>query len=232
MLRNPTLFTIRSVKTMVFVAVLAAFLSAAVLAAPKAEAKIKSDDQVQTAAEEYCGKGDDEVEKACRTGYREGYKGEQQQNRACDSPQYSNRAKNKCGDGYVKGKEEKTGDKQNRDSENGSFYGGLEGKYQCGQGDNAIKTKFNFGCLGDNAPAGTGAIMDLTFAIIRFLSFGVGIVLVISIIYAGIQYSSSEGNPEATQNAKNRVRDAVVGLIVYIFAFSFIQFLVPGGLFK
>lgn len=114
-----------------------------------------------------------------------------------------------------------------------SFYGAEEGKGdKCGSGENAYKTKINFGCLGDSGPSGMGPIEDMLYAIVRFISFGVGLVVVGSIIVAGIQYSTSEGNPETTQAAKNRVRDAVIGLIIYLFAFALVQYLVPGGLFK
>lgn len=114
-----------------------------------------------------------------------------------------------------------------------SFYGGSKGKYQCGGDDTEIvTTKIDFGCMGpDQAPEDMNAIVDLALAIIRFLSTGVGLIVVASIIWAGIQYSTSEGNPEATQAAKSRVRNSLIGLIVYILGFSIIQFLVPGGLF-
>lgn len=108
------------------------------------------------------------------------------------------------------------------------------GGYICGNmKDNSknLETNFNFGCLGPEAPDGTGPIQDLAYAIIRFMSVGVGIALVASIVYAGIQYSAAEGNPEATQASKNRIRDAFIGLLVYIFAFTILQYLVPGGVF-
>lgn len=105
---------------------------------------------------------------------------------------------------------------------------------QCGNTDSAIRTKFDFGCIGGdpNSPRNLSPIMDLLYSLIRFLSAGVGVVIVISIIMAGIQYSSSEGNPEATQQSKTRIRNALMGLIIYIFAFSLVQYLVPGGLFR
>jgi hypothetical protein len=96
----------------------------------------------------------------------------------------------------------------------------------------SVETKFNFGCLGNKGPKTMGPIEDLAYAIIRFLSYGVGIVLVISIIIAGIQYSSSEGNAEATQAAKSRIQNAIIGLVVYLMAFSAVQYLVPGGVFN
>lgn len=106
--------------------------------------------------------------------------------------------------------------------------------YQCGNLPNQdanVKTNINFGCLGDKGPSGLGPIQDLVFALIRFLSVGVGVVITISLIAAGIQYSMAEGNPESSQKAKQRVQNTVIGLAIYIFAFSILQYLIPGGLF-
>lgn len=104
---------------------------------------------------------------------------------------------------------------------------------RCGntESGNSVETRINFGCLGNNGPKNMGAIEDLVYALVRFLSAGIGIAVVIFIILAGIQYSTSEGNPEQTQQAKNKIRDAIVGLIIYIFAFALVQYLVPGGVF-
>lgn len=106
--------------------------------------------------------------------------------------------------------------------------GGVCGNENSGS---SVETKFNFGCLGNDGPDSMGAIEDLLYSLIRFLSVGVGVVLVMFIILAGIQYSASEGNPEATQGAKNKIRDAIIGLFIYLIAFAFVQFLVPGGIF-
>ena len=104
--------------------------------------------------------------------------------------------------------------------------------HQCGKGDNAVDTKFDFGCVGDDYDGDTlNPILDVLYAIIRFLSLGVGIVIVGSIIWAGIQYSSSQGNPEQTQAAKSRIQNAITGLVLYMFIYALIQYLVPGGLF-
>lgn len=94
-----------------------------------------------------------------------------------------------------------------------------------------VFTKFDFGCLGREAPENTSPILDLTFAFIRFLSIGVGIIVAISIIIAGIQYSMSEGNAETTSKAKGRIRSAILALFIYIFMFSILQFIIPGGIF-
>ena len=109
----------------------------------------------------------------------------------------------------------------------------------CGRGKNKVETKFNFGCLGndsDNDPNKVipakfaNPIYDLAFSIIRFLTAGVGVVVVAAIIWAGIKYSTSEGNPDATAQAKSNIQSAIVALLIYIFAFAAINYLVPGGL--
>lgn len=107
-----------------------------------------------------------------------------------------------------------------------------EKKFQCGTGEQAVQTRFDFGCLGESADGEMGPIEDAAYAIMRFLSYGVGLVIAASIIYAGIQYSSSEGNPETTQAAKKRIQNGITALIFYIFIFALAQYLIPGGLFQ
>lgn len=99
--------------------------------------------------------------------------------------------------------------------------------YCCGDpgpnNDKAIVTAINFGCVGKGA-----AMLDLTFAIIRFLSNGVGLVIIGSLIYAGIQYSGSRGDPQSTAMAVNRIQSTVFALLLFIFAYAIINYLVPG----
>lgn len=107
--------------------------------------------------------------------------------------------------------------------------------YVCGNSkkdkDGAVKTYINLGCKGDNYDGPGGAIGDMFFAILRFLSIGVGVVITISIIASGIQYTTSEGNPETTMAAKKRIQWSVLSLIVYVFIFAIANFLIPGGFF-
>lgn len=72
-------------------------------------------------------------------------------------------------------------------------------------------------------------ITDLNY-IIDFLSAGVGIVVVGSIILGGIQYSMAGGSPEAVGKAKQRITNAFIALVAFIFIFAFLQWLIPGGL--
>ena len=109
-----------------------------------------------------------------------------------------------------------------------------EGEYQCGTNDNAVKTSLSFGCKGATIEATGGEInpiVDMAFAVFRVLSAGVGLVVIGSIIFAGIQYSASRDNPQATEASMKRVTNSVIALLFYALLFSIANFLVPGGMF-
>jgi hypothetical protein len=96
----------------------------------------------------------------------------------------------------------------------------------CGEGENKVNISFNLGCRGVGNP-----IVDLLFAVTRFLSIAVGITVVGSIILGGIQYSASAGKPEATAKAVARISNSVLALIIYLLIFAILNWLVPSGLF-
>jgi hypothetical protein len=64
---------------------------------------------------------------------------------------------------------------------------------------------------------------------IKLVSAIVGLVITASIIYGAIQYSSSGGDPQKAANAKARILKTLVALVTYIFLYSFLQFILPGG---
>lgn len=67
---------------------------------------------------------------------------------------------------------------------------------------------------------------------IKLLSAAVGVVVVLSIIYGAIQYSSSAGDPQKAAKARGHITKTVLALVVYIFFFAFLQFIVPGGVIR
>lgn len=99
--------------------------------------------------------------------------------------------------------------------------------HYCGSGDSKIYTSINFGCKGEG-----NAIVDMLFAIIRVLSNGVGLVLIGSLIYGGIQYTGSRGDPQSTAMAVNRIRSVVLALIIFIFGYAMLNYLIPGAFFN
>jgi hypothetical protein len=104
-----------------------------------------------------------------------------------------------------------------------------------GETSNQVHVSFDFGCLGDDPERYTGnslnPIVDIAFAIFRFLSAGVGLVVIGSIVIAGIQYTASRGDPQATGAAIKRISNSLIGLLLYIFMFAIANFIVPGGMF-
>jgi preprotein translocase subunit SecE len=59
-----------------------------------------------------------------------------------------------------------------------------------------------------------------------------GTIAVASLIIGGIQYSSSEGDPQKVSNAKKRLTNTIIAIVAFLFLYSFLQFLVPGGIFN
>lgn len=102
---------------------------------------------------------------------------------------------------------------------------------QCGKGDEVVFTAIDLGCRGDDFPGqNINPILDMAFAFFRLLSAGVGFVVIGSVVYAGIMYSASRGNPQAVEASIKRVTNSVIALVLYIFMFAIANFLVPGGL--
>lgn len=91
-------------------------------------------------------------------------------------------------------------------------------------------------CNGNNIQAGLDkddpnhcGILDYLVIFINVLSALAGIVIVGSLIVAGIQYSSSGNNPQQVSAAKDRIRNAIIALFFFIFGYALLNYLVPGG---
>jgi hypothetical protein len=109
---------------------------------------------------------------------------------------------------------------------------GTTAKHCCGaDGTDADDTQtpvsIDLGCKSKGNP-----IMDMLFAAIRFLSYGVGLVIVGSLTYAGIQYTASRGDPNAHAQAVKRIQANAFALLLFVFAFAIVNYLVPGALLK
>lgn len=67
---------------------------------------------------------------------------------------------------------------------------------------------------------------------INLLSVMFGIIAAASLIMGGIQYATSEGDPQKVAKAKSRLVSTIIAILAYLFLFSFLQFLIPGGIFN
>lgn len=68
--------------------------------------------------------------------------------------------------------------------------------------------------------------------IIIFLSGGVGLLVVAGIIYGAFLYITARANAGQAQKGQETIINSVIGLLLYIFMFAFLQFLIPGGIFR
>lgn len=99
---------------------------------------------------------------------------------------------------------------------------GFEGAQQ--QGDSWC-VPINQGGTIDQNP-----IMTFLKGILQFLVAGVGLVVVGGIIYGGFLYMTARGNSSQVQKGQEVIRNAIIGLLLYIFMFAILNFLIPGGI--
>lgn len=74
-------------------------------------------------------------------------------------------------------------------------------------------------------------IFDMLGIILDVLTYGVGAAGVIGIVISAIQYMTAAGNEAQMTKAKNRIIEVVIGLVAYGLMYTFLQWLVPGGMF-
>ena len=67
---------------------------------------------------------------------------------------------------------------------------------------------------------------------VTVLSAGVGIVVVAMIILGGIQYSLAGGSPDKVKEARKRILNALLAMVAFVLTFTFLQWLIPGGIFS
>jgi hypothetical protein len=67
---------------------------------------------------------------------------------------------------------------------------------------------------------------------INILAGIVGLGAVLMVIWAGIQYTTARDNAQAVAEAKQKIINVVIGIAAFIFLYAFLNWLVPGGVFK
>ncbi|MFZ1484406.1 MAG: pilin [Candidatus Saccharimonadales bacterium] len=84
-------------------------------------------------------------------------------------------------------------------------------------------------------PKGTGdSAVDCVMAkyinpAVRVLTALAGVAVVAGISIGGIQYAASGGDPQKTAAGKAKITKALLGLVGFMFLFSALQFMSPGG---
>ena len=78
----------------------------------------------------------------------------------------------------------------------------------------------------------TNGVWVLLIMAINILTAGIGIAAVGGIIYGSILYTSAGDNDGQVKQAKEVIRNVVVGVIAYIAMYALLQFVIPGGVFS
>ncbi|MEX1995220.1 MAG: hypothetical protein WD887_00380 [Candidatus Saccharimonadales bacterium] len=68
--------------------------------------------------------------------------------------------------------------------------------------------------------------------IVGFLSAGVAIIVIGVIILGGIQYAMAGDNPTAISAAKQRILNGLIAFAAFLLTFAFLNWLIPGGIFR
>lgn len=64
---------------------------------------------------------------------------------------------------------------------------------------------------------------------IKMVAVAAGVAAVFGLIIGGLRYTTSEGDPQKAAKAKSTIRQAIVGFVCFLFLFTFMQFMTPGG---
>lgn len=78
----------------------------------------------------------------------------------------------------------------------------------------------------------TSGLWQLLLMAINILTGGIVIASVGGVIYGAVLYSSAGGNSENIKKAKTIFMNIIIGIIMYVAMYSFLNYLIPGGIFN
>jgi len=76
------------------------------------------------------------------------------------------------------------------------------------------------------------AVFSILLTAINILTAGVGVAAIAGIIYGSVLYTSAGGSAEQVKKAIGIITNVVIGVVAYALMYSFLNFLIPGGLFN
>ena len=74
-------------------------------------------------------------------------------------------------------------------------------------------------------------IWKLLLLVINIMTAGVGVLAIGGVAYGSFKYTTSAGNSEKAKEARAIIFNVIYGLIAYALMFSFLNYIIPGGLF-
>ena len=85
---------------------------------------------------------------------------------------------------------------------------------------------------GNNTDIKSSGVWGILLFIINILTAGVGVLAVGGVVYGSILYASAGGSVEQVKKAISTIVNVVIGIIAYALMFSFLNFIIPGGVFS
>lgn len=82
------------------------------------------------------------------------------------------------------------------------------------------------------AKAEDTGVWGILLLVLNIMTAGVGILAVGGIVYGAILYTTSSQNADQTKQAKDVIRNVVIGIIAYASMYLLLNFLIPGGIFS
>lgn len=96
--------------------------------------------------------------------------------------------------------------------------------------ENAERDK-NINCGNQKDCLRNNSLVELFTNAIKFFTIIIGVVVTAVIVWSGFTYARAGGDPNTTAEAKNRIKNAIIALAVYIFLGALMNWAIPGGLF-
>lgn len=86
--------------------------------------------------------------------------------------------------------------------------------------------------MGTSGLSGTVRAEDTIAVIIKTILSILGVIFVILMIFSGFQWMTAGGNEDQVKKSQSRIKNAVIGLVIVILAYSITAFIfknLPGG---
>jgi len=162
---------------------------------------------------------------ACVLGFTTGYNKTNKNQATCHKKVTDDETKKEyksCEDGYVAGETAGAANSKNQ------TYDGTD----CGT---QVKTFFDFQCGVDadrNSGDNDNPIFRILLTVIAWLTAGVMVAVIGGIVYGGFLYMTAQDNAGQTQKGITIIVDAVIGLIAFGLMWTFLNFIIPGGIYS
>lgn len=105
----------------------------------------------------------------------------------------------------------------------------VKGQFCCGGVQTSIIQCTQPG--GNDADPKDSGVWGVLLLVLNIMTGGVGILAVGGVVYGAIMYTTSSDSAEQTKQAKDIIRNVVIGLIAYAAMYLGLNFLIPGGIF-